>query len=149
VIGLAPAVIGQTHDAALDGGSGSFARIGAALPAYTTPGATVAMTGVGASQYFSGLRFVDLLGKNDRHIAHGDPATDVFVPGHDKWDLAWSLGHLKPDVVVGGVLPADARRFGYVAMEPRDGTFPGGWFYVREGSRHVRFAALRPVADTG
>ena len=105
------------------------------------------MTGVGASQYFSGRRFIDLLGKNDRHIAHGAPATDVFVPGHNKWDIAWSLGHLRPDVVVGGVLDADARRFGYVAMKPRSGDFPGGYFYVRDGSPRVRLGALTPVGD--
>jgi hypothetical protein len=146
LVGLAPAVV---HHADLDGGSASFARVGAALSQYTTPDASIAMTGVGASQYFSGRRFVDLLGKNDRHIAHGAPATDVFFPGHNKWDIAWSLGHLHPDVVFAGIAPADLKRFGYVAMEPRRGTFPGGSFYVLQGSPNVRISALRPVTDNG
>jgi hypothetical protein len=149
LVGLAPAVVRQTHDADLDGGSASFARVRALLAEYTKPGASIAMTGVGASQYSSGRRFVDLLGKNDRHIAHGRPATEVFVPGHNKWDIAWSLGHLHPDVVFGGVAPADLRRFGYVAMAPRSGDFPGGSFYVRKGSPNVRVDALRPVTGAG
>jgi hypothetical protein len=43
-------------------------------------------------------RFHDLLGKSDAHIAR----TRAYPgpPGHNKWDFAYSLGTLKPDLVV-------------------------------------------------
>ena len=47
---------------------------------------------------------IDLLGKNDRHIARllarlPAGAKPFFVPGHIKWDYAYSIGTLRPDVV--------------------------------------------------
>jgi arabinofuranosyltransferase len=43
-------------------------------------------------------RFHDLLGKSDAHIAR----TKAYPgpPGHNKWDFPYSLGTLKPDLVV-------------------------------------------------
>jgi hypothetical protein len=72
----------------------------------TRPDGSVAATGVGTIGYYSERRIVDLLGKCDRHVARlpmrraldQNPLT-YFLPGHLKWDYAWSIGELKPDLV--------------------------------------------------
>ena len=61
----------------------------------------------GAPIYFSNRPAIDLLGKNDAYIANLKPNFDDFVgewnssfyPGHNKWDLNYSIGYLKPDMV--------------------------------------------------
>lgn len=69
----------------------------------TTPDARVAVAWAGIPIYFSGRRGVDLLGKNDRFIAHlpMKPIKSIieFNPGHLKRDYNYSLGVLKPDIV--------------------------------------------------
>jgi hypothetical protein len=72
----------------------------------TRPEGSVAATGVGTIGYYSERRIVDLLGKCDRHVARlpmrrairQNPLT-YFLPGHLKWDYAYSIGELKPDLV--------------------------------------------------
>lgn len=72
----------------------------------TRPQGSVAATGVGTIGYYSERRIVDLLGKCDRHVARlpmrratrQNPFT-YFLPGHLKWDYAYSIGELKPDLV--------------------------------------------------
>jgi len=72
----------------------------------TRPAGSVAATGVGTIGYYSERRIVDLLGKCDRHVARlpmrratrQNPFT-YFLPGHLKWDYAYSIGELKPDLV--------------------------------------------------
>jgi hypothetical protein len=66
----------------------------------TEPEATVAVVWAGAIPYFTGRTSIDLLGKNDRYIAHL-PMNDAlpFTPGHNKWDYQYSIALLQPDVV--------------------------------------------------
>ncbi|HOD66226.1 MAG TPA: hypothetical protein PKM94_05980 [candidate division Zixibacteria bacterium] len=73
----------------------------------TSENATIAVTWAGAIPYFSGRPTVDLLGKTDRRLAHGSAAErppfrrwGEFLPGHMKWDYAYSIGVLQPDVIV-------------------------------------------------
>jgi hypothetical protein len=61
--------------------------------------ATIAATWLGAPSYFTELRSIDLLGKTDKHIARL-PGSLPFRPGHNKMDLAYSIGTLHPDVVL-------------------------------------------------
>lgn len=70
------------------------------LKGITTPQATIAVIWAGAIPYFSERAGVDLFGKCDRVIAHGQSKLDLFYPGHTKWDYEYSIGSLKPDVVV-------------------------------------------------
>jgi hypothetical protein len=58
-----------------------------------------------AVPYFAHRPAIDLLGKNDRRIARL-PGRHSLVPGHDKWDYGYSIGELRPDVVVGLWRPA-------------------------------------------
>lgn len=86
--------------------SARYVQIAHILDDITLPGAKVAVVTAGVIPYFTNNYYVDLLGKNDRHIAHGPSAvptsvTDVegFRPGHSKWDYAYSIGKLQPDVL--------------------------------------------------
>jgi hypothetical protein len=72
----------------------------------TEPSAVIAVAWAGAIPYFSERPAIDLLGKMDPYIAHqrmhipqGIQRWLGFVPGHLKWDYAYSIGRLKPDVV--------------------------------------------------
>lgn len=60
------------------------------------PGATVAVDAAGKIPYFSGLRAIDMLGLNDRHIARR-PASRGGV-GHGKFDPDYVLSR-RPDLI--------------------------------------------------
>ncbi len=124
-----------------DGGGNQFAEKGAIISDITLPGAKVAVGGAGASQYFSGRAMIDMLGKSDRHIANESPASPVFRPGHNKWDIEYSVGKLRPDVVLD---PPDARllpSLGYTRMIPKAGRRRKA-LWVRTGSPFVRWDRL-------
>lgn len=71
------------------------------LRSITKPGAKVAVVWAGAFSYFVDRNMIDLLGKNDKVIANEERNRNytIFIPGHVKWDYAYSIGRLKPDVV--------------------------------------------------
>ncbi len=53
----------------------------------------------GAVPYFNPrLRFHDLLGKSDVHIARSEPHSGQ--PGHNHWDYDYSLANVRPDLIV-------------------------------------------------
>lgn len=73
----------------------------------TTENARIAVVWAGIIPYFADRYSIDLLGKNDRIIAYqkmriasGWKKFICFYPGHLKWDYRYSIGQLKPDVVV-------------------------------------------------
>jgi hypothetical protein len=74
------------------------AKIGLLLRIATSPDARIGVVLAGATPYFSHRSSVDLLGKNDRWVAKARP-TGPFYPGHNKWDLGYSIGQLRPDVI--------------------------------------------------
>lgn len=128
----------------------------------TDPDAQIAVVWAGAGPYFANRPMIDLLGKNDRTIAHepvhpapGTEAYQNFRPGHMKWDYAYALGQLQPDVVAqlwpdtpsGSALtlqaiPPDAQPYlaaGYRRVQV------GNWiFYVRINSPHIHWEMLTP-----
>jgi hypothetical protein len=68
------------------------------------PGATVATAWAGIPAYFSDYKMIDILGYNDRVIAHSQPIVpldeddfDTFRPGHSKWDERRLLTEQRPD----------------------------------------------------
>jgi hypothetical protein len=88
-------------------GNKEYVQIALALEKITAPQASVAVVSAGAIPYFSNRNAIDLLGKNDIKIAHEKAhgaenifSLEDFRPGHMKWDYDYSLGQLKPDVVV-------------------------------------------------
>ncbi len=87
----------------------------------TLPKARIAVSWAGAPGYYSERYMIDLLGKSDRKIAHSEPIRDLpagawnkdFYPGHNKFDYAYSIGQLKPDIVVDLVSEFDLAEIGY------------------------------------
>ncbi len=89
------------------------ARLARRLAGLTRPDARIAVVRAGTLPYLLDRRCIDLLGKCDRRIARLPAHTGFgFYPGHLKWDYAWSLGDLRPDVIVQiWHRPADAAPF--------------------------------------
>ncbi len=74
----------------------------------------VATAWAGIPAYFSNYRMIDILGYNDRTVAHMQPVVpldedhfDTFRPGHAKWDEQRLLGEQRPDAFfqIWGVRP--------------------------------------------
>lgn len=107
---------------------------GIALRRGTLPGFSYAITWAGTIPYFAIGRIpIDQLGKMDPVIAHmaPNPASGPFHPGHNKFDLARSIGELRPDAIIHLVSGPEAirqiRAWGYVET-------PGGW-WIRADAR--------------
>jgi len=85
-------------------GNKEITRIGLAVKKSTTPQARIAVVTAGSIPYFSERPAIDLLGKNDAYIAHLPSRTSSSLeeirPGHMKWDYDYSIGQLKPDMIV-------------------------------------------------
>ena len=117
----------------------------AALERLTDPKALIGVGMAGALPYFLDREFLDLLGKCDPIVARGPshPMTGPlglpwFVPGHSKWNAAYSIDEQKPDVVVTFAGPRDD----WVRYADRDyvvHTVDGQPFAFRKGSPHVRW----------
>jgi hypothetical protein len=100
-------------------------KLGLYLEESTPPDAVVAHSSAGAAFYFSGRQGIDLLGKMDPYIARQAPANDGMVPGHNKFDYAYSLGELQPDFVVANfALPVNEDDMAEAAV--------GDWGYIGE-----------------
>lgn len=64
------------------------------------PSTVVAVSASGAVPYYSQLPAIDMLGLNDRHIAHSDIDLGAGFAGHEKFDSAYVLGR-DPDLIFG------------------------------------------------
>ncbi len=84
-------------------------NIAIALNEVTTREATVGVFWAGAIPYFAERKGIDFLGKSDRYIAHLPPDLSGNVsmfgmkspPGHNKYDLNYSIKQLQPTYVQG------------------------------------------------
>ena len=114
---------------------------GLALRETTAPTATVAVLAAGAIPYYAERGSIDLLGKCDHVIATSPPhPVATFRPGHNKWDYAYSIGQLRPDVIH---LPAAWTTAADVATITGWGYQPlTADLYVRRDSQLVDRAAL-------
>jgi hypothetical protein len=87
-------------------GSERSTKDGLVIQELTEPGATVGMIAAGNTCYFSHRECIDLFGKSDPVIAHAgiqvpfDASWQVLRPGHVKFNYQYSIGQLKPDIVV-------------------------------------------------
>jgi arabinofuranosyltransferase len=125
-------------------------RLARWLDTVTLPRARIAIDYAGTAPYFLDREMIDLLGKCDRRIAHmparrgvlGLPAWREFYPGHLKWDYAYSIGELQPDVVCAMWRRSrgDADRYlerDYVATE-----FAGVSVYLRRNSPAIAWQRI-------
>jgi len=89
-------------------------NIAIAIERFTTSDATVGVFDAGAISYYTGRPAIDFLGKADRRIARmapdpsGFPKMEFFGrkidnPGHNKYDLGYSIIKLRPTYVRGFV----------------------------------------------
>ncbi|MEO8289075.1 MAG: hypothetical protein ABI670_21910 [Chloroflexota bacterium] len=122
------------------------------------PDASYAVVWAGIMPYFVGGNAIDLLGKNDRKIAHepmrpnliAASPDQLFYPGHMKYDYEYSLGELKPDSIVQfwsllpdpveeppGPIPSIAKP--YVLDTYRRFDFGPLFIYLRKDSPNVRW----------
>jgi len=80
-----------------------------AIDQFTTRDATIGVYWAGTLPYFIDRRAIDFLGKSDRYIAHLAPDLSgvisshgmTSVPGHNKYDLNYSIKKLLPVYVQG------------------------------------------------
>jgi hypothetical protein len=75
-------------------------RMGLLIKQNTPVTARVADIWAGTTFYYSERYAIDLLGKSDSHIAHLPVVSNGRMPGHNKFDFDYSLGVLKPDLVI-------------------------------------------------
>lgn len=65
--------------------------------------ARIAVTWAGIPAYYMDREMIDLLGKNDSHVASLAPNVESelgFWPGHTKWSVEYSIGELRPDIIL-------------------------------------------------
>lgn len=62
--------------------------------------AVIATVWAGAPGYYLDRQLIDLLGKSDSRIAKSRPASWPLYPGHNKWDYDYSIGEMRPDLVI-------------------------------------------------
>ena len=75
-----------------------------AINAVTEPDASIGVFWAGTMPYYTHRYGVDFLGKSDVHIAHMSPPEGTNVktlPGHNKFDLVYSILERQPDFVPG------------------------------------------------
>lgn len=133
-------------------GNKEYIRIALALNEITTPDATLAVVSAGAIPYFTDRPCIDLLGKNDpviaalpAHLPRGLWAKlTAFRPGHAKWDYAYSIGKLQPDVVVQLWDGADEAR-ALMANDYAIIEIDGLTFSVRRDSPHILWDAADAI----
>jgi hypothetical protein len=121
-----------------------------AFQRFVKPGAVVATAWAGIPAYFSDYRMIDILGYNDRVIAHMPPVVpldednfDTFRPGHAKWNEQRLLTEQRPDAFfqIWGI----KRGMGPVAkVMPGYGYRRRAKFWVRADSPNVDFQQAPP-----
>jgi hypothetical protein len=128
-----------------------------AVAAISDPEAAYAVVWAGILPYFADRNAIDLLGKNDRTIArepwHLPDGPDPWLnawPGHAKYNLAYSIGRLRPDIVVqmwpyvpsdslptGAAIPEEAEEY---IVHDYVRAYIGSWvLYLRKDSAHIRW----------
>jgi hypothetical protein len=99
----------------------SFARervqVGLELRGTVAPGEKLASAWAGAFFYYSGAQGVDLLGKCDPVVAASEPSLGLEGVGHNKMDLDWSLGVLRPRWVLMELTPYSEPEHAYVVAQ--------------------------------
>jgi arabinofuranosyltransferase len=123
------------------------------LKQITSPQATVAVVAAGAIPYFSDRFAIDLLGKSDVKIAHEKSKVGVGLgnlgdlrPGHNKWDYAYSIGQLKPDVVTQLWGDAEEAKRLYIAPYYTGGGAGDNLFFsLLTGSPNILWENIKPM----
>ncbi len=132
-------------------GNRGYVHIALALEKATDPQARVAVVTAGVIPYFAERPSIDMLGKSDAYIARlpyrdGVPIGKIR-PGHMKYDYAYSIGDLQPDVVTNLWRDREeAKPFlkDYALVEAR-----GVRFWARADSPHIRWDNVKIIREPG
>ncbi len=111
------------------------------------PDALVATSWAGIPPFFADrFRWVDFLGYNDRHIAHGPAYRDLtlddhesFDPGHMKFDIPYIAREVRPDAIY-----LNGSMQNPLALGAPDYELVEGLYWLRRDSEKVVDAAARP-----
>jgi hypothetical protein len=123
----------------------------------TKPDATIAVVSSGVLPYFAHRTAIDMLGKNDKKIARekmrrlSDNSKVLykyraFYPGHLKWDYSYSIGRLKPDVVV-HIWGPQEEAAPYLDGQYVKARSPGGQIYLKKGSKKILWKNLEKLEN--
>jgi len=128
-------------------GNEKHTQMGLLVKSITEEDASIAVVSAGAIAYYSERIAVDLLGKADKVIAQETPRSlngisddEDFRPGHNKWNYAYSIGELQPDLVVqlwSNPEEADPYLKNYQLIKVGD-----YHFYFKTGSENIRWEAI-------
>ena len=111
-------------------------------------GSVVGVYYAGTTPYFlPHLRFHDFFGKSDRTIAHG--RAHAGPPGHNKWDYGYSLGHVRPDLIVTAEGFAQPDEASYRIQATGESGFHFGLWLDPTFRDQYRAHRLLPVEPTG
>ena len=85
-----------------------YVTLGLSIDQFSKPGATLALKAAGTITYIAeDVLGIDLYGKSDvvvaqtaSHLPEGWGAITEFRPGHTKWDYAYSIIELQPDIII-------------------------------------------------
>jgi arabinofuranosyltransferase len=108
----------------------TMVTLGVRVAQTTSPSTRIGVVWAGAIPYFAHREAIDFLGKNDPVIAKHAPVLP-FYPGHDRFDYAYSVGVLKPDLILQLWFPTD-QTLRMLADAGYDQVFGG--VYVRRGA---------------
>ncbi len=127
-----------------------------ALGEISRPSASVGVFWAGSIPYYTGLRAIDFLGKSDPVIARRKPDLTGAVawggmnsvPGHNKYDLRYSIVNLRPTYVQG--FRWGRQDLSQWARAHYDSvSHKGVTLWLRRGSSDVRWDRFRPQSPSG
>lgn len=130
----------------------SNANTAVAVLSTTTDDARVGVIWAGTIPYYTGRYAIDFLGKTDPRIAHLPPelggasrrGSMLTWPGHNKYDLEYSIGELRPTYVQqfdwGRQHLGDLRREAYVQV-----AYKGVSLWLLRDSPSVLWGEVRPT----
>lgn len=127
--------IGVSEDAEMVG-------FGIALREATAPEAVVAIVWAGNIAYYSDRSVIDLLGKSDSIIARLNPQISRWqdlYPGHNKWDYAYSVGVLRPDIVAQTYGLSDSDRKNFASWGYRTWCLSSRSVWIKDSSDSVLY----------
>jgi len=126
--------------------------LGLALEEIALPGAKVGVSWAGTVPYYSGVEGVDFLGKTDRHIASlkpdftgalgGSLVGMIYLPGHAKYDLNYSIVEQEPTYVQFDKWGTDDLRE-YVREHYMTAIYKGVPFRARRDSPHLDWQKIK------
>ena len=131
-------------------------QIGLRVAQITTPEARIAVITAGAIPYFANRYTIDMLGKNDAIISRGpmhikynlDALMYDYRPGHNKWDPAYSIGELQPDLIAQSMAGAfDEAAAPYLSNKYSQVFIDGNAFYLRKNSPNILWEVVAEVQD--